>query len=146
MRTLSEHECAIVFRLGRLHKAVPGPARVRTLPGVDQLVLVDLRPTTIDVPRVQVITKDDAPLTVTAHVHARVVEPTDAIMRVADYVEATSQIAETAVRAVFTEHERDEALFEHAKLESILQQTIGEATADWGVEVSAVEIDVGDAR
>jgi regulator of protease activity HflC (stomatin/prohibitin superfamily) len=145
VKVIGEQESGVIFRLGRFREAVRGPARVRTIPGVDQLVVVDMRPTTIDIPRAQVITKDGAPLTVTAHVHARVVEPADAVLRAVDYLEATWQLAETALRAVFKEHDREEALFERGKLETILQQTIGDATAAWGVEVSAVEIEVGDA-
>ena len=76
-------------------------------------------------------------------VHARVVSPTDAVLRVVDYVVATSQFAETAARAVFREYGQDEALSARATLEAHLQQTIRDATAKWGVEVSSVELEIG---
>lgn len=144
-KVVSEQQRGVLFRLGRLVDPSRGPGRVWTIPGIDQLVIVDMRPTIIVIPPVKVMTKDRAAFVVTAHVHAQVATPADAVVRVVNYMQATSLLAETALRAVFGEHPRDEVLFERGKIVEILQKTIDDATATWGVRVSAVEIDVGDA-
>jgi regulator of protease activity HflC (stomatin/prohibitin superfamily) len=143
-KVVPEQQRGILFRLGRLVDPPRGPGRVWTIPGIDRLVLVDLRPTRIDIPPVVVTTKDSVPLSVSAHLYAQVVAPTDAVVRVVNHVEATSLMAETVLRAVFNEHARDEVLFERAQIVAILQKTIDDATASWGVRVSAVEIEVAD--
>jgi regulator of protease activity HflC (stomatin/prohibitin superfamily) len=129
------------LRLGKPLDPPRGSGRVWTIPRIDQLVIVDMRPTLIDSPSVVVITKDSASLSVRARLHAQVVAPKDAALRVVDHIEATSLIAGTALRAVFKEHSRDEALFDRTRIEAIVQSTINDATASWGVDVSAVEID-----
>src|SRR4029079_5910915 len=102
---------------------------------------VDLRPTTIALPPVVATTKDGRALSTVAHVHAHVASPRDAAAGVVDYVQATSQLAETAVRSVLEEHSANDALFDRTMIERVLQRTINEATAGWGVEVSRVEIE-----
>ncbi len=145
MKVVGEQERGVLFRLGRLVDPSRGPGRVWTIPGIDQLVVVDMRPITIDIPPVEVMTEDGVALLVSAHVHAQVVAPADAVVRVVNYMRATSQLAETALRAVFREHPRDAVLFERGKVVEILQKTIDDATATWGVRVSTVEVEVGDA-
>jgi regulator of protease activity HflC (stomatin/prohibitin superfamily) len=145
VKVVGEQEWGVMFRLGRLLDKPLGPGRVWTIPGVDRLVVVDMRATTIDVPPVEVTTKDGVPLSVSAYVNAQVVVPTDAVVRVVDYTEATSQLAQTALRAVFKTHAQDEALFERPKIEALLRETIDDAAATWGVKVSAVDLEVADA-
>jgi regulator of protease activity HflC (stomatin/prohibitin superfamily) len=144
VKVVGVHECGVRFRRGRLLDKPVGPGRVWMIPTVDRLVVVDMRTTTIDVPPLEVMTKDGAPLSVSAHVDAQVVSPTDAVVRVVNYMEATSQLAQTALRAVFKEHARDEALFERPKIEALLRETIDDAAATWGVKVSAAEVEVWD--
>jgi regulator of protease activity HflC (stomatin/prohibitin superfamily) len=139
-RVVREHERGVMFRLGKPLDPPRGPGRVWVIPGVDQLVLVDLRPMTIDVPPLDVVTKDGAPVSVSLRVRAQVVEPTEAVMRVVDWKEATSMLAETALRAILKDRSQHEALHERGQLESALRETIAEAAASWGVNVSAVEL------
>jgi regulator of protease activity HflC (stomatin/prohibitin superfamily) len=141
VKVVGEQQVGVLVRFGKPREPPRGPGRVWTIPRVDQLVIVNLRPTTIDLPPVVATTKDGRALSTVAHVHARVVSPRDAALRVVDYVQATSQLAETAVRSVLEEYSADDALFDRATIERVLQQTINEATERWGVEVSRVEID-----
>jgi regulator of protease activity HflC (stomatin/prohibitin superfamily) len=137
INVVGEHERGVLFRRGRLVDASRGPGRVWTIPRMEQLVVVDMRPTTIDLPAVEVTTNDGAAMRAGGRVHAQVVAPADAVMRVVDYLKATSQLSEAALRAAFREQTRHEALYERGKIE--------EATATWGVNVSAVELEVEDA-
>jgi regulator of protease activity HflC (stomatin/prohibitin superfamily) len=144
VKVVGEQECGVLFRRGRLVDPSRGPGRVWTIPRIDRLVIVDVRPTAIDIPPVEAVTKDGQALLVSAHVQAQVVAPAEAVVCVVNYIEATSQLAETAVRAVFREHLRDEVLFERRKIVEILQKTIDDATSTWGVRVLAIEVAVGD--
>ena len=142
VKVVDEEHVGVLVRFGKPRNPPRGPGRVWMIPRVDQLVVVDMRPTTIDLPPVVATTKDGEPLSTIAHVEAQVVSPQDAALRVVDYVQATSQLAATALCAVLKDHSRDEALFDRAKIEAILEQTINDATASWGVEVSRVEIEL----
>jgi regulator of protease activity HflC (stomatin/prohibitin superfamily) len=144
VKVVGVHECGVRFRRGRLLDKPVGPGKVWMIPRVDQLVVVDMRASTIDVPPVEVMTKDGVPLSVIAHVYAQVVGPTDAVVCVVDYTEATSQLAQTALRAVFKEHAREAALFVRPKIEALLRETNDDAAATWGVKVSAAEVEVWD--
>ena len=136
---LREYERGIVFRLGRLVDP-RGPGLVFLIPIVDRLVKVDLRTVTLTVPPQEVITKDNVPAKVNAVAYFRIVDPNAAITQIEDYMVATSQIAQTTLRAVLGQHVLDELLSEREKINAILQEIIDEATAPWGIKVSIVEV------
>jgi regulator of protease activity HflC (stomatin/prohibitin superfamily) len=136
---LREYERGIVFRLGRLVEP-RGPGIVFLIPVVDRLVKVDLRTVTLTVPPQEVITKDNVPAKVNAVAYFRIVDPNAAITQVENFMVATSQIAQTTLRAVLGQHVLDELLSEREKINTILQAIIDEATAPWGIKVSIVEV------
>src|SRR5712692_1756814 len=136
---LREYERGVVFRLGRLVDP-RGPGIVFLIPVVDRLVKVDLRTVTLTVPPQEVITKDNVPAKVNAVAYFRIVDPNAAITQVENFMVATSQIAQTTLRAVLGQHVLDELLSEREKINLILQAIIDEATAPWGIKVSIVEV------
>jgi regulator of protease activity HflC (stomatin/prohibitin superfamily) len=140
VRVFREYERAVLFRFGRLLDPPRGPGLVFKIPIVDQWVKVDLRTITLNVPPQDVITKDNVPAKVDAVAYFKVVDPKDAIVQIADYMEATSQIAQTTLRAVLGQHVLDELLSEREKINSILQEIIDEATGPWGIKVTIVEV------
>ena len=140
VRVFREYERAVLFRFGRLLDPPRGPGLVFKIPIVDQWVKVDLRTITLNVPPQDVITKDNVPAKVDAVAYFKVVDPKDAIVEIADYREATSQIAQTTLRAVLGQHVLDELLSEREKINTILQGIIDEATGPWGIKVSIVEV------
>src|SRR5438093_10026317 len=136
---LREYERGIVFRLGRLVDP-RGPGIVFLIPVVDRLVKVDLRTVTLTVPPQEVITKDNVPAKVNAVAYFRIVDPNAAITQVENFMVATSQIAQTTLRAVLGQHVLDELLSEREKINTILQAIIDEAEAPWGTKVAIVEV------
>jgi regulator of protease activity HflC (stomatin/prohibitin superfamily) len=140
VRVFREYERAVFFRFGRLLDPPRGPGLVFKIPIVDQWVKVDLRTITLNVPPQDVITKDNVPAKVDAVAYFKVVDPKDAIVQVADFMDATSQIAQTTLRAVLGQHVLDELLSEREKINAILQEIIDEATGPWGIKVSIVEV------
>lgn len=139
VRVLREYERGVVFRLGRLIDA-RGPGLFFLIPVVDRMVKVDLRTITLTVPPQEVITKDNVPVRVNAVAYFRIVDPKAAIVQVENYMNATSQIAQTTLRSVLGQHLLDELLSERDKINSILQAIIDESTAPWGIKVSVVEV------
>jgi regulator of protease activity HflC (stomatin/prohibitin superfamily) len=140
VRVFREYERAVFFRFGRLLDPPRGPGLVFKIPIVDQWVKVDLRTITLNIPPQDVITKDNVPAKVNAVAYFKVVDPKSAIVQVADFMEATSQIAQTTLRAVLGKHVLDELLSEREKINAILQGIIDEATGPWGIKVSIVEV------
>jgi regulator of protease activity HflC (stomatin/prohibitin superfamily) len=140
VRVLREYERGVVFRLGRLLGKPKGPGLFLLIPIVDKMVRVDLRTVTLVVPPQEVITKDNVPVRVNAVAYFRVVDPTAAIVEVADFGLATLQIAQTTLRSVLGQHSLDELLSERDQINQILQQIIDEQTAPWGIKVSVVEV------
>src|SRR3989441_5798540 len=136
---LREYERGIVFRLGRLVDP-RGPGIVFLIPVVDQVIKVDLRTITLNVPAQEIITKDNVPAKVNAVAYFRIVDPQAAIVQIENYMVATLQIAQTTLRAVLGQHMLDELLSERDKINSILQEIIDEATSPWGIKVSIVEV------
>src|SRR5256885_8126349 len=136
---MREYERGVMFRLGRL-VATRGPGVVWKIPIVDQIVKVDLRTITLNIPPQEVITKDNVPVRVNAVAYFRIVEPRDAIVQVENFMVATSQIAQTTLRSVLGQHVLDELLSEREKINTILQGIIDEATSPWGIKVSIVEV------
>ncbi len=140
VRIITEYERGVLFRLGRLKKILtPGLNLVFPL-GVDKVKKVDLRTFTIDVPKQEVITKDNVPVLVDAVVYYSVFDPNLAITKVANYAQSTSLLGQTILRSVLGQHELDEMLSKRAELGVILQKLLDEATDPWGIKISAVEI------
>ena len=140
VRIMREYERGIMFRLGRLLDPPRGPGIVFKIPFVDQLVKVDLRTITLNIPPQEVITKDNVPVRVNAVAYFRIVDPNAAIVQVENFMVATSQIAQTTLRAVLGQHVLDELLSERDKINGILQTIIDDATSPWGIKVSIVEV------
>src|SRR5438105_5724906 len=136
---MREYERGVMFRLGRL-VATRGPGVVWKIPIVDQIVKVDLRTITLNIPPQEVITKDNVPVRVNAVAYFKIIGPKDAIVQVENYMVATSQIAQTTLRSVLGQHSLDELLSEREKINEILQGIIDEATGPWGIKVSIVEV------
>jgi regulator of protease activity HflC (stomatin/prohibitin superfamily) len=139
VRILREYERGVVFQLGRFWR-VKGPGLVIVIPGVQQMVKVDLRTVTMDVPSQDVISRDNVSVKVSAVVYFRVVEPQKAIIQVENYLVATSQLAQTTLRSVLGKHELDEMLSEREKLNVDIQSSLDHQTDAWGIKVSNVEI------
>jgi regulator of protease activity HflC (stomatin/prohibitin superfamily) len=140
VRVLREYERGVIFRLGRLLGAPKGPGLFLLIPIVDKMVRIDLRVVTLVIPPQEIITRDNVPVRVNAVTYFQVVDPTAAVVRIADFSLATSQIAQTTLRAVLGQHMLDELLSERDKINQILQQIIDEQTAPWGVKVTIVEV------
>jgi regulator of protease activity HflC (stomatin/prohibitin superfamily) len=139
IKILREYERAVVFFLGRVQR-VFGPGIIFIIPGVQQIVRVDLRIRVFDVPPQDVITRDNVSVKVNAVVYFRVVDPRNAIIQVANFLEATSQLAQTTLRAVLGKHELDQLLAEREKLNIDIQTVLDQQTDAWGIKVSNVEI------
>jgi regulator of protease activity HflC (stomatin/prohibitin superfamily) len=139
LRILREYERGVVFMLGRFWK-VKGPGLILVVPGVQQMVRVDLRTVVMDVPSQDVITRDNVSVKVNAVIYFRVMDPQKAIIQVANFLEATSQLAQTTLRAVLGKHDLDGLLAERDKLNLDIQQILDAQTDAWGIKVSNVEI------
>jgi regulator of protease activity HflC (stomatin/prohibitin superfamily) len=139
VKVLREYERAVVFFLGRFQR-VMGPGLIIVIPVVQQLVRVDLRTRVFDVPPQDVITRDNVSVKVNAVVYLRVVDPQLAIIQVANFSEATSQLSQTTLRAILGKHELDALLAEREKLNSDIQEVLDKQTDAWGIKVSTVEI------
>jgi regulator of protease activity HflC (stomatin/prohibitin superfamily) len=139
VRVVREYERGVIFRLGRLIGA-KGPGLFFLLPAVDSMVKVDLRVVTMDVPRQEMMTKDNVPVTVDAVVYFRVMNPEDAVTRVENFVRATSLYAQTTLRSIIGQHELDDLLARRERINQLLQQQIDEVTDPWGIKVTAVEV------
>lgn len=139
IRVVREYERGVIFRLGRLVGA-KGPGLFFVVPFIDQLIKIDLRVVTMDVPKQSLITRDNVPVTVDAVVYFRVLSPEDAITKVENYIAATSLISQTTLRSVVGQSELDELLIHRDKINEALQKIIDEKTDPWGIKVSAVEI------
>jgi regulator of protease activity HflC (stomatin/prohibitin superfamily) len=139
VRVLREYERGVIFRLGRLI-AQKGPGLILLIPFVDRMVKVDLRTVTLNIPPQEVITRDNVPASVNAVAYFRVIDPRKAITEVENYLLATSQISQTALRSVLGKAEFDQLLSERERLNEELQKIIDESTEPWGVKVTAVEI------
>jgi regulator of protease activity HflC (stomatin/prohibitin superfamily) len=138
-RILREYQRGVVFQLGRFWK-VKGPGLIIVIPGIQQMVRVDLRTIVLDVPTQDVISRDNVSVKVNAVIYFRIVDPQLAIIAVENVMEATSQLAQTTLRAVLGKHELDEMLAEREKLNVDIQQVLDAQTDAWGVKVANVEI------
>jgi regulator of protease activity HflC (stomatin/prohibitin superfamily) len=139
IKIVQEYERGVIFRLGRLVGA-RGPGLFFILPFVERMVKVDLRVVTMDVPRQDVITRDNVTVKVDAVVYFRVMDPENAVVKVTDYVRATSLVAQTTLRSVLGQSELDELLSKREDVNLRLQKIIDETTEPWGVKVTIVEV------
>jgi regulator of protease activity HflC (stomatin/prohibitin superfamily) len=139
VRILREYERGVVFMLGRFWK-VKGPGLIIIIPGIQQMVRVDLRTVVLDVPSQDVISRDNVSVKVNAVLYFRVIDPAKAILQVEEFLVATSQLAQTTLRAVLGKHELDDMLAERERLNQDIQQLLDAQTDAWGIKVSNVEI------
>jgi regulator of protease activity HflC (stomatin/prohibitin superfamily) len=140
VKILMEYERGVVFRLGRLLPQAKGPGMILVFAPIDRIERISLRVETMDVPPQDVVTRDNVTVKVSAVVFFRVVEPLKAVVEVEQFVYATSQLAQTRLRAILGEAELDELLGEREKLNARLQETLDEQTEQWGIKVQAVEV------
>ena len=139
LRILREYQRGVVFQLGRFWK-VKGPGLVILVPGIQQMVRIELRTIVLDVPSQDVISRDNVSVKVNAVVYFRVVDPQKAIIEVENFMMATSQLAQTTLRSVLGKHDLDEMLSQREKLNIDIQQTLDAQTLSWGIKVSNVEM------
>ena len=139
VKIMPEYERAVVFRLGRILGA-KGPGLIILIPYIDRMVRVDLRTVTLDVPPQDIITRDNVSVKVSAVVYFRVLDPIKAIIDVADFHFATSQLAQTTLRSVCGQGEMDNLLAERDEINDRIQSILDKDTEPWGVKVSKVEV------
>jgi regulator of protease activity HflC (stomatin/prohibitin superfamily) len=139
IKILREYERGVIFLLGRFN-GVRGPGMIIVVPVIQQMVRVDLRTRVFDVPPQDVISRDNVSVKVNAVLYFRVVQPELAIIQVANFNEATSQLSQTTLRSVLGKHELDEMLAEREKLNSDIQEVLDKQTDAWGIKVANVEI------
>jgi len=139
LRILREYERGVIFQFGRFW-SVKGPGLVVVVPGVQQMVKVDLRIVVLEVPSQDIISRDNVSVRVSAVVYSRVVDPMKAIINVENHFTATGQLAQTTLRSVLGKHELDDMLAAREKLSIDIQEALDAQTDSWGVKVSNVEI------
>jgi regulator of protease activity HflC (stomatin/prohibitin superfamily) len=139
IKIVQEYERGVIFRLGRLVGA-RGPGLFLLIPGVERMRKVDLRIVTLEVPAQEAITRDNVTVKVNAVVYFRVVDPEEAVVKVLDYVRATSLIGQTTLRSILGQSDLDHLLSERDKINAELQQVIDTQTSAWGVKVTSVEV------
>jgi regulator of protease activity HflC (stomatin/prohibitin superfamily) len=139
VKVLNEYERGVVLTLGR-YTGTKGPGIIFLVPVVQRMTRVDLRVKVMDVPPQDVISRDNVSVHVNAVVYFRVVEPDKSVLQVADFYQATSQLAQTRLRSVLGQHELDEILSKRDSLNQSLQQILDEATDPWGIKITNVEI------
>ncbi len=139
IKILKEYERGVIFTLGRF-TGIKGPGLIFVIPILQQMSRVDLRTIVLDVPKQDVISRDNVSVKVNAVVYFRIVDPAKAIIQVANPFEATSQLAQTTLRSVLGQHELDEMLSQREKLNTDVQKILDDSTDIWGIKVSHVEI------
>jgi regulator of protease activity HflC (stomatin/prohibitin superfamily) len=139
IRVLNEYERGVMLTLGRF-TGIKGPGVVFVFPIVQQMRKVDLRVIVLNVPKQDVITRDNVSVKVNAVLYFRIMDPERAIIKVSDYMAATSQLAQTTLRSVLGKHELDEMLAERDRLNADVQEILDQQTDVWGIKVTTVEI------
>ena len=139
LRVLREYERGVVFQLGRFW-AVKGPGLVLLIPGIQQMVRISLRLVVMDIPKQDVISRDNVSVKVNAVLYFKVIDPQKAVIQVENFLVATSQLAQTTLRAVLGKHDLDEMLSERDKLNLDVQKILDAQTDAWGIKVTNVEI------
>jgi regulator of protease activity HflC (stomatin/prohibitin superfamily) len=139
VKILKEYERAVIFRLGRLVES-RGPGIIYVIPIIEKMQRIELRTVTMDVPPQDVITKDNVSVKVSAVLYFRVIDANRAVVEVADYLFATSQLAQTTLRSVCGQRELDELLAEREKINTHIQEILDSQTDPWGIKVVTVEV------
>ncbi len=139
LKIFREYERGVVFTLGRFWK-VKGPGLIIIVPGIQQVVRVDLRTVVLEVPTQDVISRDNVSVKVSAVVYLRVIDPQKAVIQVVNYLNATSQLAQTMLRSVLGKHQLDDMLAERERLNKDIQEALDAQTDSWGIKVANVEI------
>jgi regulator of protease activity HflC (stomatin/prohibitin superfamily) len=139
VKVLREYERGVIFRLGKLQGA-KGPGMIFLIPIMDKMVRMDMRVVTIDVPKQEIMTKDNVPATVDAVIYFRVVDPNAAVVKVENFWKATSLIAQTTLRSVLGQSALDDLLAQRDVINQKLQEIIDRQTEPWGIKVTSVEI------
>jgi regulator of protease activity HflC (stomatin/prohibitin superfamily) len=140
IKVLAEYERGVIFRLGRVLPKPKGPGVILVFSPIDRIVRTSLRMEVLEVPAQDVITRDNVTVKVNAVIYFRVIDPTRAVIDVANYLYATSQLAQTTLRSVLGEVELDELLSQREKLNVRLQAVLDQHTGPWGVKISMVEV------
>ena len=140
IKILAEYERGVIFRLGRVLPQPKGPGVILVFAPIDRIVRISLRVETMEVPSQDVVTRDNVTVKVNAVIYFRVVDPTKAVIEVANFLYATSQVAQTTLRSVLGEVELDELLSAREKLNLRLQTVLDGHTGPWGIKVTAVEV------
>ena len=140
IKIVKEYERGVIFRLGRVQGGPKGPGLFVLLPFIDNMVKMDLRTVTMDVPPQDIITRDNVPARVNAVLYFRVVDPNRAVIEVENHVLATSQISQTTLRSVLGQRDLDDLLTNRDEINGELQNIIDGQTDPWGIKVSAVEV------
>src|ERR1700685_341671 len=140
IKILAEYERGVIFRLGRVLGNAKGPGVILVFKPIDRMVRLSLRTEAMEVPSQDVVTRDNVTVKVNAVIYFRIVDPTKAVIEVANYLYATSQLAQTTLRSVLGEVELDELLSQREKLNMKLQTALDEHTGPWGVKVALVEV------
>jgi regulator of protease activity HflC (stomatin/prohibitin superfamily) len=140
IKILAEYERGVIFRLGRVLDKPKGPGVILVFAPIDRMVRISLRVEAMEVPPQDVVTRDNVTLKVNAVVYFRVVEPTKAVIEVANFLYATSQLSQTTLRSVLGEVELDSLLSQREKLNVRLQSVLDQHTGPWGVKVTMVEV------
>ncbi|MGA2445294.1 MAG: SPFH domain-containing protein [Opitutaceae bacterium] len=141
IRILREYERGVIFRLGKLHKrGAKGPGLILLIPIVDRMVRMDLRVVTIDIAKQEIMTRDNVPATVDAVLYFRVVDPVAAVVKVENFLMATSLIAQTTLRSVLGQAPLDDLLSQRESINLKLQEIIDRQTEPWGIKVTTVEV------
>jgi regulator of protease activity HflC (stomatin/prohibitin superfamily) len=136
---LREYERGVVFTLGR-YTSTKGPGLILIVPIIQQMVRVDMRIIVNDVPPQDVISRDNVSVKVNAVIYFRIVDAERSVNQVRDFMEATSQLAQTTLRSVLGKHDLDSMLAERDKLNDDIQEVLDRQTDAWGIKVSNVEI------
>src|SRR5437899_5360719 len=140
IKILAEYERGVIFRLGRVLAKPEGPGVIFDFGPIDRMVRISLRVEAMEVPAQDVVTRDNVTVKVNAVIYFRIVEPTKAVIEVANYLYATSQLSQTTLRSVLGEVELDELLSQREKLNVKLQSALDQHTGPWGVKVAMVEV------
>ncbi|MGD1094114.1 MAG: slipin family protein [Bryobacteraceae bacterium] len=140
IKILAEYERGVIFRLGRVLGAPKGPGVILVFAPIDRIVRLSLRTEAMEVPSQDVVTRDNVTVKVNAVIYFRIVDPTKAVLEVANYLYATSQLSQTTLRSVLGEVELDELLSQREKLNVKLQSALDEHAGPWGVKVALVEV------
>ncbi len=140
IKILAEYERGVIFRLGRLLPNPKGPGVILVFKPIDRMVRISLRTEAMEVPPQDVVTRDNVTVKVNAVIYFRIVDPAKAVIEVANYLYATSQLSQTTLRSVLGEVELDELLSQREKLNVKLQSALDQHTGPWGVKVALVEV------